>query len=824
MGCTTSKNPVHAYYDAEGGLVTYEWPKKHNPKRELVFVSTYDAKKFHAQEYCYVISSAWHAYWIEYATRASTQVPPEISNHNLLDGDGRIRLDLKHRKHFRAINKIVWDYYFKLYGGGPVICFKVPVGYLPEEYEKSTWIKHVRLHTVALVIHPSSFPAPTKEFAMVSNPLADAQMNVASGHLMNDLSKSKMRQAKEKDKEINATNVEAIGAMMAKDMAKKKLEEAQEKEKEQHAANTGAIGHMFAGELANQQLAKAKEAQAAEQQATTESTAMLLAKGNVKKNFKEALTRKDMKAAQYYAATMLKNSWRGKKARERSRKMRAEKQRLLEEGMARKLQSKYRSRLALRRVQKLKAEKQRMREEACAVIVQSNWRIRQARRKVLRLKAEKQRLLEEGAALKVQGRWRVRQATKRLAGLREVRAATERRMENAKLRLLRLLLLWRARFHLRKRRMAMKHLAFITVLRARGINIGDVTSSDPYVLVSVDSGHFPNSSSTSASLGASVSTGGRTMSSSASSFSLLKAGGGGNAGENPNHVPLGPTRSKFKTTAKSATLTPEWNETAMAVNVTGDDRIVLTLMDKDSFHKDKFLGQIIFDISQYSSKLFRGETVTLKNVPIDGYKIHLYDLEGKLLSLPMSEIPGKGTMDFTVALSWPRSRCYTGWAMKMASQLISLSAPTFKARFFMIYQNKISYFDNEHTLDHPRDTMQCRDITRIDYGPDNKGQLTLHLTASNTTTGQNEWFFHWMENEQDGNIVTCLRLLETLCPQAPINGEGIFTTQNSVNRSPHALRDNSISSTTSSTVSPINLRTKSSNALRRGSAFFTGSK
>lgn len=50
----------------------------------------------------------------------------------------------------------------------------------------------------------------------------------------------------------------------------------------------------------------------------------------------------------------------------------------------------------------MKLERQRLREDACAIKLQSAWRIRKARAKVERLKAEKQRLLEEGAALMFQ--------------------------------------------------------------------------------------------------------------------------------------------------------------------------------------------------------------------------------------------------------------------------------------------------------------------------------------------------------------------------------------------------------------------------------------
>lgn len=578
MGCSNSKPVVHAYYDPDGSLVTFEHPKKHSPKRELVCVSTHDAKKFRAQDFCYVVSSAWHAYWIDFATRQSKQIPPEVDNNCLLDGDQHIRRDLKHRKHFRAISRPVWEYYFKLYGGGPVIYFRVPGGYSADEYEQSTWIKKVKLHEIGVIIFPSSFPSPNSDLAMVSNPMAQANASLAVGLMQSDLSKAKFQQAKEVQKEINAANAEAIGAMMAKDMGKRKLEEAREKDKEQNQAQVGAVGHMFAGELAQQTLRKAQQAKAEEQVAQSENVALLFQGGSVKKNFREALARKDNRAARHYAATMLKNAWRSKLARRKALQHRAEKQRLLQEGMARKLQAKYRTRLARRKVERLRAEKQRLREEGAAIIVQSNWRIRKARQRAAKLKQEKQRLLEEGAALKVQSRWRVRRAQARTRNLRNERQAQEARRGNAQLRVLRFLLVWRAKFILLKKRKQQPQMVQVRVKRARDINIGDVTSSDPYVLVHCESKHLLTEQTVEGGLHR-----------NASALSLMK-GSASALGE--DHPPLGSTRSKCKTTAKSATLAPDWEETTLAVYVHGDDKIVLTMLDKDNFHKDKFLGQV----------------------------------------------------------------------------------------------------------------------------------------------------------------------------------------------------------------------------------------
>jgi hypothetical protein len=79
------------------------------------------------------------------------------------------------------------------------------------------------------------------------------------------------------------------------------------------------------------------------------------------------------------AAMMLLGAWRAKVARRRMLLKKAEKQRLLEDGYARKIQSRYRSRLAARKVARLKAEKLALKQRIAAMKVQSRWRIFVAR-------------------------------------------------------------------------------------------------------------------------------------------------------------------------------------------------------------------------------------------------------------------------------------------------------------------------------------------------------------------------------------------------------------------------------------------------------------
>lgn len=216
-------------------------------------------------------------------------------------------------------------------------------------------------------------------------------------------------------------------------------------------------------------------------------------------------------------------------------------------------------------------------------------------------------------------------------------------------------------------------------------------------------------------------------------------------------------------------------------------------------------------------ELYSGKVVEKRNVKIDGFKVPVHDIEGRPQPLPMSEVPGKGTMDFSITML-PSSRNFCGWVMKMASSLISFSAPTFKPRFLVLCNGVLNYYDNEHSLDHSRDSIPCREVTRISYGPDNKsGHLTLVITGSNGA----EWFFHWIDNERDEVISRWLRVLDANCPQAPINGD---ERSRSVMKSTGTGRTDSVSSAVSSTANPIALKTSKSAALRRGSSMFAGAK
>lgn len=436
----------------------------------------------------------------------------------------------------------------------------MPPGFSEESYLKGHWIKKIELSSIVTIIHPSEFPTKS-EYAVVHNPMgketvAANNASLAANLMINDLSKKKFEQAKELTKEINASNAEAIGAMMAKDMAKKKMEEARELERQQNIEQSNVAANLFSSGLADKRREEARQADASAKVSQQEEAIAIFSKGAVKKQFKEALKAGNKKQAEILAATMLKNAWRGKKARQQVKELKARKQRLMEEAMARKLQSKYRSRLARKKVERLKAEKQRLREEACAVMLQSSWRIKKARDKVNRLKIERQKLLEEGAALKVQSRWRIKQAKRKVNHLKYERDEKAAKKAKALFTIIQFLLLFKAKLKYRKLLRAKKQIFIVNLKKAHDINVGDVTTSDPYILLHVE------------------------------------AAASSNTGQGKASASGGSTVSVFRSKVIYSTLNPEWNEDLFAVNVTGNDSLVLTMMDKDNFTSDDFLGQV----------------------------------------------------------------------------------------------------------------------------------------------------------------------------------------------------------------------------------------
>lgn len=123
MGCLQSAPALHAYYSTSGELVSFERPKKHSAKREYQYVQLEDAKRFRPNDECYLLCTSWHESWLDFVLKRTKMPPPAIDNLILLEND-MLRPNAKPKKDFRPINRVVWEYFFTLYGGGPVILMR----------------------------------------------------------------------------------------------------------------------------------------------------------------------------------------------------------------------------------------------------------------------------------------------------------------------------------------------------------------------------------------------------------------------------------------------------------------------------------------------------------------------------------------------------------------------------------------------------------------------------------------------------------------------------------------------------------------------------
>lgn len=374
---------------------------------------------------------------------------------------------------------------------------------------------------------------------------------------------------------INQENANAAAALLNKDLGKKKMAEARQKEQQQNKAEAEAAANIFAGNMAEVKAREAKQAQAAALQAQQEQVANMFRNMGAKMRFREALKVGNMAMAEDAAARMLENAWRAKKAQRRMQLMKQKKIAAMEESCARKLQSRFRLRLANRRVAALRAEKQRLREEGAAIMLQSAWRCRKSRERVRRLKEEKQRLLEEGAALMLQSAWRIKQAKQKVVGLRVVK----KERDNASLRIGRMLMVLLARIRVRNHMKTRPQVLLLDLKGATGLNVADpaIGTSDPYVIVNSQTG-FPDIKENP--------IGGRTASSD--------GGGTPSRRKTITKSMAADTRttSMFRSSTKSYTLNPVWNEQCIATNVHCDDAVVLTIIDKDNFNADDTLGQV----------------------------------------------------------------------------------------------------------------------------------------------------------------------------------------------------------------------------------------
>lgn len=121
----------HMYIGTDGGLCTFDKSFVHRPQEEFFYISNCDISIFHRDievdggEECYMMSVYWLNTWTRYARSVGENIKVGyINNAHLINEQKKtVKTSVQHRTHFKIVSKAMWEYFFKAYGGGPVIAF-----------------------------------------------------------------------------------------------------------------------------------------------------------------------------------------------------------------------------------------------------------------------------------------------------------------------------------------------------------------------------------------------------------------------------------------------------------------------------------------------------------------------------------------------------------------------------------------------------------------------------------------------------------------------------------------------------------------------------
>ena len=282
------------------------------------------------------------------------------------------------------------------------------------------------------------------------------------------------------------------------------------------------------------------------------------------------------------------------------------------------------------------------------------WRTRLARKRVLHLKQERMKIMEHKCVVMIQALYRKNKARKKLSMLRQektLRRLREAQESKAQMRIDSFVLLFIARCRFRKQIIASQmHTVLVTIKSANNLLPANVVgnTSDPYVIVT----------------GARVTPVFTSGTNNSISNPMMKTKSQKELRQNLRKTGVQRTICSSKTSVIDGTLDPVWNETVIVSGVYGSDYIVLNIYDKDSFTKDKFLGQVELCLADYPVLFndIRGGVVVLDDLVLTPSMAKIYDKDGNMLTItdvvPVGKQVKRGTISIVLTLP-PLSRRYS---------------------------------------------------------------------------------------------------------------------------------------------------------------------
>lgn len=166
MGCTGSvaatglpRETQQMYLNPQEVVIRFSGQRKHVAYEELAFVSQHDTKVTNPGDEVYIVCTEWMIQWKQFVggNEQYCHFHSQINNESLVDpfNEFKMRSNAKFKEEYRVVAKELWEYYFELYGGGPVLLFYVPSGLHSEAYTTASWLKDFDIPEIVTVVIPT---------------------------------------------------------------------------------------------------------------------------------------------------------------------------------------------------------------------------------------------------------------------------------------------------------------------------------------------------------------------------------------------------------------------------------------------------------------------------------------------------------------------------------------------------------------------------------------------------------------------------------------------------------------------------------------------
>lgn len=316
--------------------------------------------------------------------------------------------------------------------------------------------------------------------------------------------------------------------------------------------------------------------------------------------------------------------------------------------------------------------------EAAAEMIQGMIRVKLSRKRLVLQREIKAKWLRDGYARKIQSRYRQRLAKKKIQKVKWEKGVIGRKL-NKLVRMQGVLRAFCAFKRMNKMRLAYPDLVTVDVLDMKDFLKVAGTTPEPQALVNGLCLDLPANHP---------------------ALNTIK-------GEPP--LKLLQTNGHMTSTFHSPTTVFPVNNsvTALASADNRMDYVVVTIIDSNSPSKKDLIGQVCIKLAQIRN-LSLGKAITL-TLPLGPLKLDVKNQAGDSL-VSTARVP---TGTITLSIKRPLSSYnHAGTVWKVSGNLLAGGA--WRKRWFTLVNGTLAYYDSEHHLETPKDSIACSTITAIE--------------------------------------------------------------------------------------------------------------